>query len=160
MAKTTSIDELTGLPSRPEFLRKAETSIPWSALSTPVSIVLLDIDQFQILSDRMGREPADAGIRDIAALFKSMPGDGSVVCRHGVDSFLCVLPGATKSAAIIFAEKLRAAVEGFRSGFTISAGVATAPKDGAGLQPLIRAARLVLSEAKSRGRNRVFAVGQ
>src|SRR6185295_1979196 len=160
MAGPSSVDKLTGLPSRRALLRDFESSIAWVGLTTPVSVVLFDVDQTQLLNERLGREAVDGLLRSIVGLFKGLPGTGSRVCRHGGDSFLCVLPGAPKAIAIIFADKLRAALEAAHPGVTLSAGVATAPKDAAGLQPLIRAATLVLAEAKKTGRNRVLSVGQ
>src|SRR6266850_2518585 len=100
MAASSSVDKLTGLPSRRALLRDSETAIPWSGLSTPVSVVLFDVDQFQILNERMGREGADGVLRSIVALFKGMPGSGSRAGRQGGDSFLCILPGAAKAIAI------------------------------------------------------------
>ena len=127
----------------------------------PLSIVILDCDDFKDVNDRAGHAFGDALLREVGlVLGRACPASGSAG-RIGGDEFVVVLPGADADAALETTEMLRRelgaglADAGFPLG--MSAGISTYPYDGAGATQLLRAADQALYRAKASGKNRVIA---
>ena len=130
-----------------------------------LSILLLDIDFFKLLNDRIGHQAGDECLRRLGTLLKaSVRSHADIAARYGGEEFAFVLPDTTSKSAARFAEGLRAAVErlalpnpGSPLGIvTISIGCATLTR-GVTVDPgaLLKAADDALYGAKTSGRNRV-----
>lgn len=137
--------------------------------STPLSVVMLDVDAFKAYNDHFGHLAGDDALRRVVpALRSSLRRPGDVVTRYGGEEFACLLPDTDAAAAAQVGEWLRAAVEALRLPHlpdrdppvvTISAGVATWVPGALGTAlSLVERADQGLYQAKRSGRNRVVAV--
>ncbi len=157
-------DKLTGLANRQAF----DLLVP-HALSearrakTLLLAILIDIDRFKDINDRLGHLAGDTVIKQVARTIKATLRESDIVCRWGGEEFLVVLKGPAEAQGQPLAEKIRDAVEAgtFRYGettipVTISLGVATYI-DGETPDQLIARADKALYEAKERGRNLVHS---
>jgi diguanylate cyclase (GGDEF)-like protein len=162
LAKT---DGLTGLLNKTNVYRMLRDVVSDDA-QAPVSVFLLDIDNFKQYNDTNGHLPGDDLLRRMGALLREHSREHEVVGRYGGEEFLVVMPGTPKDQAMRVAERIRDLVEstpfehaenqpGGR--VTISGGVASAPGDGEDVDSLLRNADAALYQAKRAGRNRVFA---
>ena len=150
-------DDLTGLPNRRAAYRRFGDAM--RDPRTPVSVLLLDIDDFKQINDAHGHEVGDQVIRAIAQTLQSSLGKSGMLVRWGGEEFLALLSGASLSPAVREAEALREAVEGLRlpcGPLTVSVGVASRlSKDT--VQSLVHRADQGLYHAKESGKNRVTA---
>lgn len=130
-------DPLTGALNRTGFDRRLAT---WHGEG---AVLMIDLDQFKPLNDRLGHAAGDAALTALAqAARRALPGDAAIV-RWGGDEFVCVLPGADRATAD------RAAVEIVRCHVTDMQSIA--PPDliagasvGIAIGPLERAGALVV----------------
>jgi diguanylate cyclase (GGDEF)-like protein len=125
----------------------------------PLSLLVIDCDDFKEINDRAGHEFGDALLREIAdVLSRSIP-EGAEAARLGGDEFVVMLPGAGSDLAEALGAQIRTLLaEGLTdAGFPlrISAGVSTYPFDGATPTSLLRAGDQALYAAKSAGKDRV-----
>ena len=152
-------DDLTGLPNRRAAYRRFDDAM--RDPRTPVSVLLLDIDNFKHVNDTHGHEVGDQVIRAIAQKMQDTLGKSGMLVRWGGEEFLALLSGATLSPAMREAEALREAIEVLRlphGPLTISVGVSSrVSKDTA--QSLVHRADQGLYLAKESGKNRVVAQG-
>ncbi|MEQ1440008.1 diguanylate cyclase [Fontimonas sp. SYSU GA230001] len=160
-------DPLTGVPNR-RGLEEVLT-LEWRRCKRqhePLTLLMIDIDQFKAYNDARGHLQGDQCLRQVAATLKATASRaGEFVARIGGEEFMMVLPGTAAGQGILQAERVRAAVEHARlehgsspvSPFvTVSIGVATrAPHSSVTLEALREAADSALYEAKHQGRNRV-----
>ena len=125
----------------------------------PLSLLVIDCDDFKEINDRAGHEFGDALLREVAdVLSRSLP-EGAEAARLGGDEFVVMFPGAGSDSAEALGAQIRTLLaEGLtEAGFPlrISAGISTYPFDGATPTTLLRTGDQALYAAKSAGKDRV-----
>jgi diguanylate cyclase (GGDEF)-like protein len=159
-----AIDFLTGLYNRRQFEALARAELARSQrYMRPLSLLMLDIDQFRAVNDRLGHAAGDRVLQNVAAICRAEKRDSDVVARVGDEEFAVLLPETAESAALQFAERLRAQVRdstplgsGENVSVTVSIGLAGASVRTSGIQALIRQAEQARYEAKRTGGDRVM----
>jgi diguanylate cyclase (GGDEF)-like protein len=148
-------DTLTGLPNRRAFEERLPVELSrFSRSGRPLSLVLLDLDGFKGVNDRLGHPAGDEVLRDVAAILRNsrMTDD---CFRIGGDEFAILMPGTTAEEAGIGARRLAEAMRSANIGdgeIGVSFGIATSEDlDG---QALVAAADQELLAAKNRLYNR------
>jgi len=142
-------DPLTDLLNRRGFERVLEelASEP-AAAGAPISLVLLDVDRFTEVNERLGQAGGDALLHGLAVdLHAALPAD-AVLGRLGGDEFAVVLRRTGDDTALVVVETARRAAR-----HPLSAGVA-ARLPGEPLGEWLRRADAALAEAKQLGRDR------
>lgn len=126
-------DELTGLANRRAFRRRLESVHRHSAEEGEgYSVVLIDLNDFKPLNDRLGHAAGDEALVGFARLLRSSVRSTDTVARLGGDEFCILLPGTNADEANRIAASVRKRVEAtpiVLSGRTVtlsaSIGVAT-----------------------------------
>ena len=155
-------DDLTGLYNYRLFREHLERELSWSRRSgEPLSLVLIDVDDFKRYNDENGHEAGNEALSRIAQVLARPLRPVDVAARYGGEEFALVLRGMAKVDARAVAEQARAMVEAERVGpLTISAGVATFPADAETPSSLVRQADRALYMAKAAGKNTVTLYGR
>jgi diguanylate cyclase (GGDEF)-like protein len=126
----------------------------------PVSVISLDIDDFDRVNRKAGQTGGDAMLREIGVLLRKHSRRFTVVARDRGDDFAIVLPNTSRAGAVTYAERIKALIERhpFEHGtMTASLGVASLPESVASSEELIGSAYQSLADAKRRGGNVVSA---
>ncbi len=158
MEQLASIDELTGALMRRAFMEKANALLREAAAKgTPVSIAILDIDEFKAVNDAFGHAVGDRILRHFASVVSARLRSRDILGRLGGEEFAIICVDARKRDAAALTNELRLAVE--RSpkdgvGCTFSAGVESV-MPGDTLEVALARADAALYLAKATGRNRV-----
>lgn len=131
---------------------------------TPLSVLMLDVDNFKALNDTFGHAAGDRVLREIALTIQNGLRAQDVAGRMGGEEFLVLLPHATTDEAMRIAERLRQSIHDvdclkrcdLQTTISVSVGAAQFdPVRHAGGDELIHHADQALYRAKERGRNRV-----
>jgi diguanylate cyclase (GGDEF)-like protein len=155
-------DDLTGLGNTRHFNRRLPQLL---ARGGPVSLVMLDLDNFKAVVDGYGHLAGSRTIAQIGRVISRLLRPGDVAARFGGDEFVIALPDTDAPAAVSMAEAVRVAIEACDrlegepvdlSGVTASCGVATFPAHAADAQSLFRAADDAMYAVKRLGKNRVM----
>lgn len=129
----------------------------------PLSVAILDVDNFKELNAAIGHPHADKVLEQLAELLVQNKRGTDLLARYGGEEFTMLLPGADQPAALAAMERLRALVEEHRFHvapdlpavrITISIGVALLGPAATETQLLVQADR-ALQQAKRGGKNRV-----
>ncbi|MEW6448467.1 MAG: sensor domain-containing diguanylate cyclase [Bacillota bacterium] len=162
-------DPVTGVLNRRYFLLRLQAECEKARdRDEPLALILADIDNFGKFNDSYGPLVADAGLREVARVFRCSLRGHDLLARYGGDEFAVLLPGAAETVAKETAERLRVAVERHLFGvegvfgplsLKISLGIAVLPSDGANLVDLIQKAGMALKEASARGNTVIAAAG-
>lgn len=121
-------DVLTNLGNRRYFFEKLTEEIARSdRTGLPVSLLILDIDNFKGINDNFGHVKGDAVLKQISLVLKEHSRISDSLARWGGEEFAIILPSTDAEGAGVVAERVRQAVEesNFFSRITISIGVAT-----------------------------------
>jgi diguanylate cyclase (GGDEF)-like protein len=125
----------------------------------PLSLRVLDLDNFKAYNDQHGPQAGDEAIKIVGTALRRHARKPVLACRYGGDEFCVILPGTDAETAAAIAERLRASVAAARSGdltITISVGYASvADAVFESHENLFDAADAALYVAKENGRNRV-----
>ncbi|MFS3135810.1 diguanylate cyclase [Gluconacetobacter sacchari] len=156
----TRIDVLTHLWNRRAILELAAIEMT-RADHAPVAILMIDIDHFKSINDRLGHPAGDRVLRVVAERLRAGIRPMDAVGRFGGEEFLAILSDIDGVEALNVAERVRRQVarstiafDGHRIPVTCSIGLAlSARPDDA--ESLIRRADQALYRAKRAGRNRV-----
>ncbi|AXF60416.1 diguanylate cyclase [Leclercia sp. W6] len=160
-------DPLTGLRNRHHLEDALRTQMNQAMHSgTPLSCLMIDIDYFKAINDRLGHDAGDQVIKSVAAIVQRAVSDKGMAFRYGGEEFLALLPGADEETAFTCASEIHTAVHNLTLRYElseigpvdVSIGIASYPQHAQG-DNLLRAADVALYRAKELGRSRIVSFG-
>lgn len=167
LLRWANTDELTGLASRSFFRRAADRRITLSEnYGTPLTCVVLDVDDFKPYNDRYGHESGDRALQSVARVLNEEVRADDLVARYGGEEFI-VLANSEIGFARELAERIRRRVEhecvpqldsSLNRRITVSLGVACLTASRNSLELLVQTADAAMYRAKRTGKNRVSVV--
>ena len=160
MQQQALTDELTGCFNRRWFEMQFERDLQMAnRMRQPLSLIILDLDNFKEINDAAGHETGDLALRLLADSVRANLRAVDTAVRYGGDEFVVILPQANIQGGLIVAERLRSRIEQIEvPGFgrlTASLGLATFPVHGSSRDTLLLAADRALYTSKELGRNRI-----
>jgi diguanylate cyclase (GGDEF)-like protein len=162
-------DHLTRLYNRRYFMSRAEEELDRSLrYQQPLSLVMIDIDNFKTFNDSYGHMTGDRVLQTVSAIMQQHVRKSDICGRHGGEEFAMLLPNTPGEAATHMANRLRRTLGETRYtglglppdvAINISGGVATCPRDATTVNDLFELADKALYRAKAEGRDRIIQYG-
>ncbi|MFQ5455438.1 MAG: diguanylate cyclase [Nitrospirota bacterium] len=129
----------------------------------PLSLLLIDIDNFKMVNDQYGHQEGDKLLKTTASLLLKGIRETDIPTRYGGEEFAIILPETSLKHAEFVGNRIRGIIEGHdfqvdgnRVNITISIGISHCPNpDINNKEDLIRMADKALYRAKANGKNRV-----
>jgi diguanylate cyclase (GGDEF)-like protein len=153
-------DWLTGLYNHRTFHERLNAELSRAARSSqPVSVLMLDLDDFKRVNDVYGHSAGDEVLASVARVLHTVVRVSDVVCRIGGEEFAVILPdvdshGAATVAARI-AEQIAQTAFDDAGAVTASMGIAHAPAHASGSRELASCAEAAMMSAKASGGNTI-----
>jgi diguanylate cyclase (GGDEF)-like protein len=164
MAREALTDPLTGLWNRRHMAETLDREVSRALrFGHEISLIILDVDDFKRINDRLGHLQGDIVLERVSDLVKDATRDIDVAVRYGGDELALILVETESEGATVLAERLRERVrdtevplrDGGTMGVTISVGVATIPDSAEDLETLVDGADRALLRAKRSGKNQI-----
>jgi two-component system cell cycle response regulator len=159
-------DALTGLNNR-RYMEAHLKALEGAALSAgqPLSVLLVDVDNFKTINDTYGHAAGDTILRELAARFRRNTRAIDTACRLGGEEFVILMPTTGLADACQIGERVRQSIasELFhinrdrKISVTASVGIASLEGPHDTFEQLLARADGALYAAKKKGRNRVVA---
>jgi len=150
-------DELTQLANRRAFNQKLQIEMESAVRNkTPLSLLLLDIDNFKLVNDTWGHAYGDEALQQVAQLLQKTLRTADFSARYGGEEMAVILPNTSAEEAIMVAERCRHSIEnGVWPHGTVTASFgASTYRIGMEAAALIGGADAALYLSKKNGRNR------
>ncbi|MDQ6883324.1 MAG: GGDEF domain-containing protein [Candidatus Dormibacteraeota bacterium] len=163
LMKMSRIDDLTGLHN----LRALREQLPvWlgPALRTrrPMAVLMVDVDGFKAVNDRLGHNTGNELLKEIASLLRFSVRVGDEPFRFGGDEFVLLLSDADGPGAMLVAARIQdmyaamgQTLRGTNVTVALSIGVALFPDDGTTAEALLARADEALYQGKRAGGGRI-----
>lgn len=159
-------DALTGLYNNRYFMQMfPHELIRARRYMKPVSLIMIDVDNFKKLNDTYGHPKGDQVLASLGKILSGALRAADFSFRYGGEEFVAILPETRLEGAFLVAESLREKI--FREitpllgqngdhVVSVSLGVASYPSDGSTTEELLSHADACLYKAKNQGKNRVY----
>ncbi len=152
-------DPLTHLSNRTVGIGSLDQEVARAERSgVPLTVLMLDLDDFKKLNDTHGHLMGDQALRATADVLRKTLRKSDTICRYGGEEFLIVLPETSLEEASVLATRVFTAVEcqgnEMQLPITVSIGLATTRIEGDNAEVLLQRADKALYASKARGRNR------
>jgi diguanylate cyclase (GGDEF)-like protein len=166
LKKISITDSLTSLLNRRYFQERIAEEIERSRRHhLPLSLIMIDIDNFKKINDTYGHTVGDEVLKVTARCLRNCIRTIDVAARYGGEEFTVILPQTGKLDASVIADRICNEIGKIdfpfgqaepRMPLTVSLGLATYPDDAGGIESLIRNSDVALYRAKTQGKNRVI----
>lgn len=160
LEKAAITDGLTQIYNHKYVVGRLDEEIERSKrYDSPLSILLLDIDNFKMVNDTYGHQVGDEVLKSIADCMKQIVRNSDCVGRYGGEEFMIILPQTDEDNAKIVGEKIRSEIEALQFSdsnlkITVSGGGVTHTNHC--IKNLIRVADEGLYMAKRKGKNQIY----
>ena len=163
-------DELTGIYNRRFLFQYFQAKVSWEQLSKdPLSLIMMDVDNFKGVNDTYGHQVGDAALVWVAEMLREVAADEGLPIRYAGDEFMMLFAHCDKQTALKLGNRLvnkvrsdpfRLDGNGKTLPITLSLGIASAPEDAKTAKGLIQQADVALYFAKSIGRDCLVNAGE
>lgn len=157
-------DGLTGLFNHREFYQALRRELERARrYRHPLSLLMIDVDDFKQFNDRFGHPAGDTALRNVAELLRKCARVTDVIARYGGEEFAVILPESAPAGALMVAERIQSEVASHnfipnaKSGvhLTVSIGIFTTENGGISEDQIVSYADEAAYNAKKSGKNRV-----
>ncbi|QJE02093.1 EAL domain-containing protein [Massilia forsythiae] len=156
-------DTLTGLANRSLFTERMKAALAEAQRAgTPLAILYMDLNRFKEINDTQGHGVGDQVLIKVARRFQAALRAREILARLAGDEFVVVAERADHVTAALIAGRLAqamadpVAIQGHTFAVGLSIGIATYPRDGAGMEDLLKRADIAMYRAKAAGGGFVF----
>ena len=158
------IDKLTGVANRRYFTEQLEKALKEKiTVENPISIILLDVDNFGKYNNTHGHPKGDELLKNLAKVIKKNIRDQDVIGRYGGEEFIVLIKSLNPQKSLEIAERIRDSVSEYPfegretqpgGKVTISLGLVSC-RTNLDAKQLIKEADESLYKAKNSGKNKV-----
>ncbi|MEA3360123.1 MAG: diguanylate cyclase [Thermodesulfobacteriota bacterium] len=151
------LDSLTGLYNHGIFQILLKEEIRRSQrYGETLALAMIDIDSFSFYNKQHNSAIGDLALKKISKLIRENVRNPDMASRYSGDVFAVILPKSSAHSAYTAVERVRQSVETHTHGtLTVSAGIASCPREASNRENLILKAQEALLQAKIRGKNKV-----
>jgi len=160
----TPRDPVTGLPSREVLVQRIVDALavpPVGTAPEPVSVMLLDVDRFQIVNESLGHAVGDLVLREVGERIAATLTPRDTVARFGGDTFGVLLQNTDADAALALAERIQAQMkppfdlDGRTWFVSVSMGIGVGAPGAIGAGDILQEAEIALDGTKAHPARRI-----
>lgn len=154
----TMRDSMTNLLNHKNSMRKLKEEIERAKrIDYPLSVAMIDLDNFKSVNDTYGHQAGDNVIIQMAKILKDHCRATDIIGRYGGEEFIIIMPDTNDSDAASLLNRIQHQVDevDFKGGIHVTLSCVISELHDDSIHGILRASDLMLYEAKEKGKNRV-----
>ena len=154
-------DPLTGLSNYQYFMTCLNTEIKRvERVFHPTCLMMIDLDNFSVYNEKVGREKGDLLLKKVAGLLKDNLRPTDIHCRQAQDQFLTLLSETSREEALALAKKIKDVIQAALAEVNVTTSIGLSRFIvGMTVQEFFLQANLGLYMAKAAGKNEACLYG-
>ena len=151
-------DSMTGLLNHKSSLKRLKEEVDRARrIDYPLSVAMIDIDDFKMINDTLGHQSGDDVLARFASVLKECCRTIDIVGRYGGEEFIIIMPDTNSDDAAFLLDRIRKCVgeTSFKEDvlLTFSGGISELNEES--VHGLLKLSDMMLYEAKRKGKNRI-----
>ncbi len=154
----TMRDSMTNLLNHKNSLRRLKEEVDRAKrIHYPLSVAMIDLDNFKLVNDSYGHQTGDEVLIQVAQILLENCRSTDIVGRYGGEEFIVIMPDTNDRDAALLLQRIQACIEGtcFKGGIHITLSCGVSELNGKSVHGIIKSSDLMLYEAKKKGKNRI-----
>jgi diguanylate cyclase (GGDEF)-like protein len=154
----TMRDSMTNLLNHKNSLRRLKEEVDRAKrINYPLSVAMVDLDNFKLVNDTYGHQSGDEVLVQVAKILSDSCRSTDVIGRYGGEEFIIIMPDTIDRDAALLLERIQKRVEktSFKDGIHITLSCGVSELNGESVHGILKSSDIMLYEAKKKGKNRV-----
>jgi diguanylate cyclase (GGDEF)-like protein len=154
----TMRDSMTNLLNHKNSLRRLKEEVDRAKrISYPLSVAMIDLDNFKQINDNYGHQTGDEVLLQVAKILAENCRYTDTVGRYGGEEFIIIMPDTNSGDAALLMQRVQSCIEGtaFKEGIHITLSCGISELHGENVHGILKSSDVMLYEAKKKGKNRV-----
>ncbi len=154
----TMRDSLTDLLNHKNSLRRLKEEVDRSKrINYPLSVAMIDLDNFKLVNDSYGHQTGDEVLIQVAGILRENCRATDVVGRYGGEEFIIIMPDTNDQDAALLLGRIQSCIEQtcFKDGIHITMSCGISELNGESVHGILKSSDIMLYEAKKKGKNRI-----
>ena len=154
----TMRDSMTSLFNHKNSIKRLKEEIDRAKrIQYPLSVAMIDLDNFKLINDVHGHLAGDEVLIQVANILKKSCRSTDTIGRYGGEEFIIIMPDTDLGEAALLIKRIKENVKEaqFDQGIKVTLSGGVSDYRGESVHGLIRSSDLMLYRAKKKGKNRV-----
>ena len=154
----TMRDSMTNLLNHKNSLRRLKEEVDRAKrIGYPLSVAMIDLDNFKLVNDTYGHQTGDEVLIRVAQILSESCRTTDAVGRYGGEEFIIIMPDTNDRDAALLLGRIKTCIEetSFKDGIHITLSCGISELNGESVHGILKSSDIMLYEAKKKGKNRV-----
>lgn len=154
----TMRDSMTNLLNHKSSIRRLKEEVDRAKrIQYPLSVAMIDLDNFKLVNDGFGHQTGDQVLIQVAAILSESCRTTDTVGRYGGEEFIIIMPDTNSRDAALLLERIHSRIRetSFAEGIHITASCGISQLNEESVLGILKSSDVMLYEAKKKGKNRV-----
>ncbi len=154
----TMQDSMTNLLNHKNSLRRLKEEVDRAKrIDYPLSVAMIDLDNFKLVNDTYGHQTGDEVLIQVAQILSESSRVTDAVGRYGGEEFIIIMPDTNDRDAALLLGRIKTCIEetSFKDGIHITLSCGISELNGESVHGILKSSDIMLYEAKKKGKNRV-----
>lgn len=158
LSDLTMRDSMTSLLNHKNSLRRLKEEVDRAKrIGYPLSVSMIDLDNFKLVNDSYGHQTGDEVLIQVAKILAENCRSTDTVGRYGGEEFIIIMPDTNSGDAALLMQRVQSCIEGtsFNEDIHITLSCGISELHGENVHGILKASDVMLYKAKKNGKNRV-----
>lgn len=154
----TMRDSMTNLLNHKNSMKKLKEEVDRAKrISYPLSVAMVDLDNFKLVNDSYGHQTGDEVLVQVAKILSESCRSTDVVGRYGGEEFIVIMPDTNGRDAALLMERIQTRIKetSFKDGIHVTLSCGISELNGESVHGILKSSDVMLYEAKKKGKNRI-----